>query len=114
MSMTVVVTSNVVQRFRGFLSSCMLEIASGVYATPKMNRAVRERVWTVCSEWFSELSGTFIIMIWYDPKEPGGQGILTLGVPSKTFVEYEGIILTKRDLMVEDAEHFHAIGPNVD
>jgi len=106
MSMTVVVTSNVAQRFRGFLSSCMLEIAPGVYAGPKMNRAVRERVWKVCSEWFSDLSGTSIIMIWSDPTESSGQGILTLGVPSKTFVEYEGIILTKRDLLLGDFEHF--------
>ena len=106
MSMTVVVTSSVAQRFRGFLSSCMLEIAPGVYAAPKMNHAVRERVWTVCSEWFSELSGTSIVMIWSDSSEPGGQGILTLGVPSKIFVKHEGIILTKRELIAGDVEHF--------
>ena len=42
--MTVVVTRNVPGRYRGFLASCMLEVAPGVYTNPGMTRAVRERV----------------------------------------------------------------------
>ncbi|MEO0813153.1 MAG: type I-E CRISPR-associated endoribonuclease Cas2e, partial [Myxococcota bacterium] len=38
--MTVIVTRNVPMRFRGFLASCMLEIAPGVYTSPGMNRGV--------------------------------------------------------------------------
>ena len=55
--MTVVVTRNVVDRFRGFLASCMLEVAPGVYTAPRMNAAVRNRVWLVMEEWFGQLGG---------------------------------------------------------
>lgn len=48
--MTLAVTRDVAARFRGFLASCMLEIAPGVYTSPKMNRAVRERVWSVVQD----------------------------------------------------------------
>ena len=53
--MTVVVTRNVPDRYRGFLASCMLEIAPGVYTSPNLSRAVRERVWAVCCDWAGEL-----------------------------------------------------------
>ena len=52
MPMTVVVTRNVAPRYRGFLASVMLEIAPGVYTSPRMSRAVRERVWEVLTGWF--------------------------------------------------------------
>ena len=32
----------------------MLEIAPGVYTAPNLNAAVRDRVWTVLSDWFGE------------------------------------------------------------
>ena len=44
MPMTVLVTRNAPMRYRGFLASCMLELAAGVYTSPRMTRAVRERV----------------------------------------------------------------------
>jgi len=75
------VTRDVAARFRGFLSSCMLEIAPGVYTAPKMNRAVRERVWGVMEEWFGELGGG-IVMTWLEPLAPGGQQVAVLGSPS--------------------------------
>lgn len=65
--MTVVVTRDVTARFRGLLASCMLEIAPGVYTAPKMNRAVRVRVWAVLEEWFAELGGGGIVMTWLEP-----------------------------------------------
>ena len=37
----------------GFLASCMLEIAPGVYTQPDMSVSVRERVWTVLSGWWA-------------------------------------------------------------
>jgi CRISPR-associated protein Cas2 len=55
--MTVLVTRDLAPRFRGFLASCMLEVAPGVYTSPKMTRAVRERVWQVIQDWFAELGG---------------------------------------------------------
>ena len=51
MPMCVIVTRDVPARFRGFLASCMLEIAPGVYTQPDMSVSVRERVWTVLSDW---------------------------------------------------------------
>ncbi|HPP12752.1 MAG TPA: type I-E CRISPR-associated endoribonuclease Cas2e, partial [bacterium] len=50
--MTVVVTRDVADRFRGFLASCMLEIAPGVYTAPGMNPAARDQVWRVLEGWF--------------------------------------------------------------
>ena len=44
----------------------MLEMAPGVYTAPKMNRAVRKRVWGVLEEWFNELGGGGIVMTWLE------------------------------------------------
>lgn len=43
MAMTVIVVTALPDRFRGFLASCMLEIAPGVFTSPNMNKAVRVR-----------------------------------------------------------------------
>lgn len=88
--MVVVVTTNVVDRFRGFLASAMLEIAPGVYTAPRMSKAVRDRVWTVLSDWHQELGGGSIVLTWRDSSEPCGQGIRTIGLPARTFVELDG------------------------
>jgi CRISPR-associated protein Cas2 len=96
MSMTVIVTRDVEARYRGFLSSTMLEIAPGVYTGPRMTKGVRERVWRVLADWYSALGQGAIVMTWRDPSEPGGQGISTLGEPPKTLVEVDGVILVKR------------------
>ena len=92
--MVIVVTSNVADRFRGFLASCMLEIAPGVYTQPRMSRAVRERVWAVMEDWHDQLGGGSILMTWRDPSLPCGQGILTLGLPARTFAELDGGLIT--------------------
>ena len=92
--MVVVVTTNVADRFRGFLASCMLEIAPGVYTAPRMSKAVRERVWTVMGDWHGQLGGGSILMTWRDAGEPCGQGIRTLGLPARTFVELDGGLVT--------------------
>ena len=55
MAMTVVVTRDVEGRYRGFLGSCMLELAPGVYTAPRMTRGIRERVWRVIEAWHGEL-----------------------------------------------------------
>lgn len=47
MPMTMVVTRDVEARYRGFLTSTMLEIAPGVYVAPRLSKGVRERVWAV-------------------------------------------------------------------
>ena len=92
--MVVVVTRDVADRFRGFLASAMLEIAPGVYTAPLMTQAVRERVWSVLADWYGQLGGGSIVMTWRDPTEPCGQGIRTVGLPSRIFVELDGGLIT--------------------
>jgi CRISPR-associated protein Cas2 len=96
MPMTVVVTTAVADRFRGFLASCMLELAPGVYTAPRMSRAVRERVWAVMEDWFSQFEEGSIVMAWQDLSQPGGQGVEILGEPPKELHNYDGVILTRR------------------
>ena len=94
--MTAVVTRNAPPRFRGFLASCMLEVAPGVYTCPEMSRAVRDRVWNVCCEWAGGLPDDGgVLMTWADPQMAGGQGLLSLGWPKKEFVEVDGLWLDR-------------------
>lgn len=96
MSMTVVVTRNVPDRFRGFLASTMLEIAPGVYTSSQLSAGVRERVWDVLESWFIGLSNSSIVMVWDDPSSVSGQGLRMLGTPPIDLVELDGIILAKK------------------
>jgi CRISPR-associated protein Cas2 len=96
MPMTVVVTRDVKDRFRGFLVSCMVEIAPGVYTAPAMTRGVRERVWRVLAEWFEELGGGSIVMTWHDPAAPARQGLAILGDPPLALIDADGVLLGKR------------------
>ena len=48
---TMVVTRDVEARYRGFLTSIMLEVAPGVYVAPDLSAGVRRRVWDVLSGW---------------------------------------------------------------
>lgn len=100
MPMTVIVTRNVADRFRGFLTSCMLEIAPGVYVQPSMSAAVRERIWNVLEEWHSNLGGS-IVLTWYASQLPTRAGVLILGDPPKDLVEYDGVLLCRNDIPEE-------------
>ncbi len=96
MATTIVVTRNAPARHRGFLASCMLEIAPGVYLAPRMKKAVRERVWSVMLEWLEVLpENGGIVMFWPAKDAPSGLGMRFLGWPSKTLVEHEGIWLAR-------------------
>lgn len=103
MPMTMVVTRDVAPRFRGFLASCMLELAPGVYTAPQMSRGVRERVETVLSAWFDESGSGSIVMTWYDRREPGRQGVRVFGLPPRRIVEVDGMLLTKLAASAEGA-----------
>jgi CRISPR-associated protein Cas2 len=50
MPMTVVVTRDVADRYRGFLASIIPEVATDVFTAPELSRGVRERIWSVLSE----------------------------------------------------------------
>lgn len=97
MDMTVVVTRNVPQRYRGFLASCMLEIAPGVYTSPRMSDGVRERVWEVCLEWSAALPpDAGVLLTWRDAKQPSGQGLRILGWAKSDIVDHDGVWLACR------------------
>ncbi len=96
MSMTVVVTRNVSARVRGFLASVMLEMAPGVYSASRVSPAVRERIWTVLSEWFPNEAEASIVMLWQERNMPGGQAVRTLGTPPIDCVEVDGLVLARR------------------
>lgn len=100
MSITVVVTRNVSNRIRGFLSSSMLELAPGVYSGARLSIAVRDRIWNVLQEWFSAEIDASIVMVWQEAQMPGGQAVKFLGVPPVDLVELDGVILTRRRVNV--------------
>ena len=99
MPMTIVVTRDVEARYRGFLTSVMLEIAPGVYcrAGPVRRCAPtgmgRRRVLVVV------LGRGAIVMVWRDVTASGHLRIETLGEPPKEIVDADGVLLLKR---VED------------
>jgi CRISPR-associated protein Cas2 len=96
--MTVVITRNVPDRYRGFLASCMLELAPGVYTSPQMTDGVRNRVWSVCCEWAGALPDDGgVLMTWRDTTEPSGQAVRVLGWPRKEIVELNGLWLERTD-----------------
>jgi CRISPR-associated protein Cas2 len=77
----------------------MHEIAPGVYAAPRMKKAVRERVWTVMMEWAELLpQDGGVVLFWKSRDAPSGLGIRMVGWPKKEMVDHEGLWLTVRGL----------------
>lgn len=103
MPMTVVVTRDVAGRVRGFLSSCFLEVAPGVYTSPDMSRGVRERVWAVLEGWMAEMGSGSAVMTWPDDESPGGQQTWFLGEPPKDLCRVGEHTLLRRPL--PEGEH---------
>jgi len=98
MPLTIVVTRNVADRFRGFLASVMLELSPGVYVSPYMRKAVRERIWAVCENWHSHIGEGSVLMVWRNEAKPGGLAILALGEPPKEIVDHEGVLMVRSPL----------------
>jgi len=98
MSLVVVVTRDVADRFRGFLASVMLEVAPTVYVSPRMNRGVRLRTLEVLTDWHNTEPRGSIVMVWRDANETGGIGIATLGTPPRELVDIDGLWLARRKL----------------
>lgn len=96
MALVTIVTRDVADRFHGFLTSVMLEVAPNVFVSPRMNKGVRERVWSVISDWHAHEARGSVVMIWRDLNETGGIGLAHLGTPSRELVEYDGMWLTRR------------------
>lgn len=96
MPTTMVVTRDVEDRYRGFLTSIMLEVAPGVYVASDLSAGVRERLWSVLDGWWSHLQRGAIVMVWREPKATGALGLRTLGEPPKEIVDADGVLLLKR------------------
>ena len=96
MPIAMVVTRNVEARYRGFLTSVMLEVAPGVYVAPDMSAAVRTRVWDVLSKWWDVLGTGSVVLVWRDKQAVGNLSIRTLGEPPKEIVDADGVLLVKR------------------
>lgn len=96
MPMTVVVTRDVADRYRGFLASTMPEIGPGVFVSPELSRGVRERLWRVMSDWWATMPGGSIVLAWRDDNAPGRLGLLTLGLPPRTLADLDGVLVVHR------------------
>jgi CRISPR-associated protein Cas2 len=96
MALTIIVTRDVQARYRGFLTSVMLEISPGVYVAPDMTAGVRTRVWNVVSDWWENLRQGSLTLVWRDTSATGHLQIETLGEPPKDIVDADGILLVKR------------------
>nr|WP_321510322.1 type I-E CRISPR-associated endoribonuclease Cas2e [uncultured Celeribacter sp.] len=96
MALTLIVTRDVQARYRGFLTSVMLEISPGVYVAPDMTTGVRTRVWGVISEWWDSLRQGSVTLVWRDTTATGHLRIETLGEPPKHIVDADGVLLVKR------------------
>ena len=93
---TLVITRDVEARYRGFLTSVMLEVAPGIYVSPQMSAGVRDRIWAVVSDWWSTLQRGSVVMIWRDKGVARNLRIETLGEPAKEIVDADSVLLLKR------------------
>lgn len=94
--MTVVIIRDVEARYRGFLTSVMLEVALGVYMAPDLSTAVRHRVWDVLKSWWFALGRGALVMVWRDKTASGNLRIQTLGESPKEIVDADEVLLLKR------------------
>ena len=96
MPLTLVVTRDVVARYRGFLSSVMPEIAPGVYISPDLNAAVRERVWAVMERWWEHAPGAAVVLAYADKGASGRLAVRTLGTPPVELADIDGMRVVVR------------------
>jgi CRISPR-associated protein Cas2 len=95
MVLTVLISRDVEDRYRGFLASAMLELAPGVYASPNLSAKARDQIWGVLTDWHSRLQSGSIILIHPDRQADGGMAVRHLGSPPRQAVRLEGVLLTR-------------------
>ena len=98
MSLVMIVTRDVADRFNGFLGSALLEVAPNVFISPRLSKGVRTRIWDVLNSWYGQEPRGAIVMVWRDREQTGGVGLAHLGTPPRTLVEFDGMWLTRRVL----------------
>lgn len=97
MSLTVVVTRDVEDRYRGFLYSAMLEASAGVYISNQLSPRARDKLWDVMSRWHEQLRRGSIQMIYAEKHSDGGIAIRSLGTPTRQPVRLDGLLLMHRE-----------------
>lgn len=102
MPLCIVITRDVELRYRGFLGSVLLEVSPGVYVGPRITKAIRERIWTVLSDWHRTLGRGSIVMLWREAAAPGGIRLSSLGEPPKELCESDHMLLARRPLRIPD------------
>lgn len=95
MALTVLITRDVEDRYRGFLASAMLELAPGVYTSPNLSAKAREKIWSVVSDWHTQLGHGSLVLFYPDKKADGGLSVRHLGTPPREAVRLDGVMLTK-------------------
>lgn len=96
MPLTLIVTRDVAARYRGFLASVMPELAPGVYVSPDLSAAVRERVWTVVEGWWEHAPGSSLLLAYPDREAPGRLAVRTLGLPPVELEVLDGLRVVVR------------------
>lgn len=102
MALVMIVIRDMANRFHGFLSSAMLEVAPNVFVSPRMNPGVRERVWNVLGDWYAREPQGSAVMVWRDLNAVGGVGIAHLGEPPRELVEADGMWLVRRRVPIAE------------
>lgn len=96
MALTMLITRDVEDRYRGFLSSAMLELAPGVYASPSLSARAREKIWSVVSDWHTNLRSGSLTLVYPDRQADSGLAVRSLGTPARQAIRLDGILLTCR------------------
>lgn len=63
-----------------------------------MTVAVRERIWSVLSDWYTPDPDHSILMTWPQASLPGGQEIRVLGIPRQDVWHHDGVYVAKRNI----------------
>ena len=96
MSLTVLITRDVEDRYRGFLASTMLEASAGVYVSKSLTPRARDKIWRVVSDWYSTLGRGSLTLLYPDSACDGGLAVKILGAPARRPVPIDGALLTQR------------------
>ena len=87
--MIVICISATADRFHGFLRLIMLNPHLGLYASKDVNKAARERIWSILSEWHATGPRGRVVMIYPDKSRRMRIDFLTLGAPKREIVEID-------------------------
>ena len=88
--MVVIILENVRTSVRGELSRWLFEVKAGVF-TGRVSALVREELWVLLGQKLGKGSALML----YSAKNEQGFTAKTLGIPSRTLVDFEGLLLVK-------------------